>query len=147
MELTNNRKARFNYEVLETLEAGIELKGTEVKSCRNKAISISEGFVSFEKDEAWLRESHISPYEQGNRNNHEPTRKRRLLLHKREIRKLIREVEQKGLTVVPLKVYLKRGKVKVLLGLCRGKNVVDKRDTIKKRDNDRSLQRLKNKKL
>jgi SsrA-binding protein len=147
MEIAKNRKARFNYEVIETFEAGIELQGTEVKSCRNKSISISEGFVSFEKGEAWLRETHISTYEQGNRNNHEPKRKRRLLLHKREIRKLIKEIEHKGLAVIPLGVYLKRGKIKISIGLCRGKNVADKRDTMKKRDNDRALQRLKGKTL
>ncbi|MDD7984747.1 SsrA-binding protein SmpB [Lentisphaera marina] len=147
MEIATNRKARFNYEVIEKYEAGIELQGTEVKSCRNKAISIGEAFVAFEQGEAYMRESHISTYEQGNRNNHEPKRKRRLLLHKREIRKLMREVEQKGLSVIPLGVHLKRGKIKIALGLCRGKNTVDKRDTIKKRDNDRALQRLKNKTL
>jgi SsrA-binding protein len=83
MEIATNRKARFNYEVIEKYEAGIELQGTEVKSCRNKAISIGEAFVAFEQGEAYMRESHISTYEQGNRNNHEPKRKRRLLLHKR----------------------------------------------------------------
>ena len=147
MELATNRKARFNYEIIDKYEAGIELQGTEVKSCRNKAISIAEAFVAFEGGEAWMRESHISPYEMGNRNNHDPKRKRRLLLHKREIRKLIRDVEQKGLSVIPLGVHLKRGKIKIAIALCRGKNTVDKRETLKKRDNDRSLQRLKNKSL
>ena len=147
MEIAKNRKARFNYEIIEKYEAGVELQGTEVKSCRNKSISIAEAFVAFESGEAWMRESHISPYEQGNRNNHEPKRKRRLLLHKREIRKLMREVELKGLSVIPLSVHLKRGKIKISIGLCRGKNTVDKRDSIKKRDNDRALQRLKNKTL
>jgi SsrA-binding protein len=147
MEIATNRKARFNYEIIEKYEAGIELQGTEVKSCRNKAISIGEAFVAFESGEAWMRESHISTYEQGNRNNHEPKRKRRLLLHKREIRKLMREVDHKGLSVIPLGVHLKRGKIKISIGLCRGKNTVDKRDSIKKRDNDRALQRLKNKTL
>jgi SsrA-binding protein len=147
MELATNRKARFNYEIIEKYEAGIELQGTEVKSCRNKSISIAEAFVAFEGGEAWMRESHISPYEMGNRNNHDPKRKRRLLLHKREIRKLIRDVEQKGLSVIPLGVHLKRGKIKIAVALCRGKNTVDKRETLKKRDNDRNMQRLKNKSL
>ena len=103
--------------------------------------------MAFEKGEAWLREVNIATYEQGNRENHEPKRKRKLLLHKREIRKLMTQVDQKGLSVIPLGMHLKRGKIKVSLGLCRGKNVADKRDTMKKRDMDRSLQRLKGKTL
>ncbi|WDE97842.1 SsrA-binding protein SmpB [Lentisphaera profundi] len=147
MELANNKKARFNYEIIEKYEAGIELQGTEVKSCRKKSISIGEAFIAFEGGEAWMRECHISTYEQGNRNNHEPKRKRRLLLHKREIKKLMREVDHKGLSVIPLGVHLKRGKIKVSIALCRGKNTVDKRQTMKNRDNDRTLQRFKNKTL
>ena len=143
MELANNRKANFNYQIIDTLEAGLVLQGTEVKSCRGNGVSMQDSHVSFEGGEAWLRECHIAPYKEGNRENHEPKRKRKLLIHKREMKRLLKQVEQKGLTVVPLKFYLKRGKIKVLLGLAKGKNVADKRDTLKKRDSDRQMQRIK----
>jgi SsrA-binding protein len=147
MNLAENRKARHEYHILESYEAGIELKGTEVKSCRKRQISLPEGFIELDKGEAWLRNVHIAPYEQGNQFNHEPMRKRRLLLHKKEILKLVRSVETKGMTVIPLSIYLKKGRVKISIGLCKGKDQSDKRDTIKKREEDIKIKRLTNKSL
>ena len=147
MNLAENRKARHDYHIIEKFEAGIELKGTEVKSCRNRQISLQEGFIEISKGEAWLSKVHISQYEQGNQFNHEPMRSRRLLLHKREIVKLARSVDTKGMTLIPLGIYLKRGKVKVSVGLCKGKDKADKRESIKKRENDVKLKRLTNKNL
>ena len=115
--VAKNRKARFNYEILETYEAGIELKGTEVKSVRASKVNLTEGFISIDNGEAFLKQVHISPYEQGNIFNVDPVRVRKLLLHKREIKKLIGETAQKGFTLVPLSMYLKNGKVKLSLGL------------------------------
>ncbi|HDP33558.1 MAG TPA: SsrA-binding protein SmpB [Candidatus Hydrogenedentes bacterium] len=141
--VTKNRHAWHDYFVLEKLEAGIALAGTEVKSVRMKgAISLKESYVDFEKGEAWLVGARISPYEQGNINNHPPERRRKLLLHKREINKLQRRVEEKGLTVVPLSVYFKQGKLKIEIGLCRGKHFFDKRATIRERETDREIRRL-----
>lgn len=141
--LATNRKARHDYEILETYEAGIALKGTEIKSVRIGKLNLKDGFVSISNGEAFLKNVHISPYEQGNRFNHDPLRERKLLLHKREINKLFNEVRQKGHTIVPLKVYLKRGRAKVLIGLARGKKLYDKRQSLKekqmKRDIDRAL--------
>ncbi|WP_282919635.1 SsrA-binding protein SmpB [Ignavigranum ruoffiae] len=141
--LAQNRKARHDYEILETYEAGIVLKGTEIKSIRAGKINIQDGFVILHHGEAWLKNVHISHYEQGNIFNHDPLRERKLLLHKREIYKLGVEVKQNRLTVIPLKVYLVRGRAKVLLGLARGKKKYDKRQALKqeqmKRDIDRAL--------
>ena len=143
--VAQNKKARFNYEILETYEAGIELKGTEVKSVRMSKINISDGYVSIDNSEAYLKQVHISPYEQGNIFNVDPLRVRKLLLHNSEINKLIRETTLKGYTIIPLKVYLKRGKVKVEIGLARGKKLYDKRESLAKKDADRRMQReLKN---
>ena len=137
-----NRYAYHEYHVLEKYEAGIVLQGTEVKSIRmNSAISLKESYVDIEKEEAWLIGSRISPYLQGNINNHVPERRRKLLLHKRELNKLARQVQEKGMTVVPLSVYFKRGKVKIEIGLCRGKHLYDKRESIKKRESDREMER------
>ena len=147
MDLVNNRKARHDYHIVETFEAGIALQGTEVKSCRARQISLQEGFISIDDGEAWLQNTHIAQYEQGNRNNHSPLRKRKLLLHKREIIKLARSVDQKGMTLVPLSLYLKKGKVKVKIGLCKGKDKADKRDTIKKREENIRINRMVNKKI
>lgn len=136
--LVQNRKARHDFQVLDTLEAGIQLQGTEVKSCRANNISLADAYAKVENGELWLHGVHIAPYDQGNRNNHPPRRARKLLVHKREIRRLSRETDAKGLTIVPLKVYLNpRNKVKVELGLCRGKNVHDKRQDLKKRVHER----------
>ena len=143
--VAQNKKARFNYEILETYEAGIELKGTEVKSVRMSKVNISDGYVSIDNSEAYLKQVHISPYEQGNIFNVDPLRVRKLLLHKSEINKLIGETTLKGYTIIPLKVYLKRGKVKVEIGLARGKKLYDKRESLAKKDADRRMQKeLKN---
>jgi len=140
--VTDNRKARYLYEILDTYEAGIELKGTEVKSIRAGRVNLQDGYALLRGGEAWLINVHISPYENtGTFFNHDPRRTRKLLLHRREINKLIGQVEQKGLTLVPLKLYLKRGKVKVLIGLGRGKKLHDKRETVRRRDDERSMRR------
>ncbi|WP_372796341.1 SsrA-binding protein SmpB [Pontiella sp.] len=140
--LATNRKALRDYHILEKLEAGIVLSGTEVKSCKQGLISVQEGYVHVDDHmECWLVGCTIQPYEHGNIYNHPSTRERKLLLHKKEIERLHGKTREKGLTIVPLKVYLSRGKVKVRIGLAKGKNVVDKRDTIKKRESDRDSQR------
>lgn len=139
--VAKNRKARFNYEILETYEAGIELKGTEVKSVRASKVNLTEGFISIDNGEAFLKQVHISPYEQGNIFNVDPVRVRKLLLHKREIKKLIGETAQKGFTLVPLSMYLKNGRVKLSVGLVRGKNTHDKRQDMAKKDAQRSIER------
>lgn len=140
-DLVTNRKARFNYHIIEKYEAGIELRGTEVKSCRANQISIQEGYITIEGGEAFLVGVHIAPYEQGNRENHEPLRRRRLLLHKKEIRKLKISIDAKGMTLVPLNFYLKKGKIKVGLGLGKGKDVSDKRNTSKERQDQIDIKR------
>ncbi|SCB98120.1 SsrA-binding protein SmpB [Weissella bombi] len=139
--LATNNKARYNYAIAETYEAGIELTGTEIKSVRASKVTIGDGFVQVRNGEAWLDNVHISPFEQGNRFNHDPLRSRRLLLHKKEIKALQAAVAQQGKTIVPLRVYLKRGFAKVLIGVATGKHNYDKRETIKKRDQDRDLHR------
>lgn len=139
--LSVNRKARFNYIVEETLECGIELQGTEVKSLRNGKFSFADSYAVVNRMELWLIAFHITPYDFGNIYNHEPDRKRRLLAHKQEIKRLSRKIDEKGITLVPLKVYLKNSKIKVELGLCKGKNVQDKRETIRERDEKRSVER------
>lgn len=141
--LAQNRKARHDYTILETIEAGLVLQGTEIKSIRQGKINLKDGFVSIRQGEAFLKNVHISPYEQGNIFNHDPLRNRKLLLHKKEIEKLEREVKQNRLTIIPLKVYIVRGRAKVLIGLAEGKNRYDKRHSLKeqqmKRDIDRAL--------
>ena len=140
--VSDNRQARYLYEILETYEAGIELLGTEVKSIRAGKVNLRDGYAFIKNGEAWLSNVHISPYQAtGNYFNHEPLRVRKLLLHRQEINKLIGQTEQKGLTLVPLKMYFKRGKVKVAIGLGRGKKLHDKRETIKKRDDQRAIAR------
>lgn len=139
--LATNRKARHNYQILETLEAGIVLAGTEVKSLRNREMSIEDAFAVEHKGEMYLHNLHIRAYSHGNIHNHEPQRIRKLLLHKREIRKLSAQIAQQGLTLIPLDLHLRRGKIKVLLGLGKGKNVSDKRDTLKKKESDREARR------
>lgn len=147
MDLVTNRKARHDYHIVESLEAGIALQGTEVKSCRNRQISLQEGFISIDDGELFLQNTHIAQYEQGNRFNHDPLRKRKLLVHKKELIRLKKQVDQKGMTLIPLSLYLKKGKVKVQIGLCRGKDKADKRETIKKREENIKIQRLKNSKI
>lgn len=139
--LASNRKARHQYHILETIEAGIVLAGTEVKSIRNREVSIEEAFASESRGELFLHNMHVRTYSHGNRFNHEPQRIRKLLLHKREIRKLTGTLAQQGLTLVPLDLHLRRGKIKVRLGLAKGKNVADKRQTLKKKQSDREARR------
>ena len=132
--LATNRKARHDYFIEDTIETGIVLKGTEVKSIRLGKLNLKDSYASIDKGEVYLNNMHISPYEQGNIYNVDPVRKRKLLLHKREIRKLSQEVSLKGLTLVPLSVYLKDGKVKIELAIARGKKLYDKRRTLPKKD-------------
>ncbi|MBO3462370.1 SsrA-binding protein SmpB [Aetokthonos hydrillicola Thurmond2011] len=140
--ITDNRQARFLYEILDTYEAGIELTGTEVKSIRAGKVNLQDGYALIRDGQAWLINVHISPYtSSGQYFNHEPRRTRRLLLHNDEIRKLIGRVEQQGLTLVPLKMYLKRGWVKVSIAVGRGKKLHDKREDIKRRQDQRDMQR------
>ncbi len=143
--IAENRKARHDYFVLDTLEAGIELKGTEVKSIRAGAINLKDSFAHAKNGEMFLYNVHISPYEKGNIFNRDPLRPRKLLLHKREILKLSQKVAQDGLTLVPLSVYLKDAKIKVELALCKGKKLYDKRESSARREVDREIDRaLKN---
>jgi len=141
--VAENRQARFEYEILETFEAGIELQGTEVKSIRNGKANLRDGFALIRKGEAWLHNVHISPHETASQHfNHEPLRTRKLLMHKQEIRKLMGKVDQQGLTLVPLKMYLKRGWAKVTLALVRGKKLHDKRDDLKQKQAKREIARV-----
>ncbi len=140
--VSTNKKARFNYEIIEKIETGIALKGTEVKSIRNRNVSIGESYAQIKDNEVFLHNLHISPYEQGNRENHDPIRVRKLLLHKREIKKLVARTQQKGLSLVPLSIYLRKGKVKVELAVGRGKRLVDKREAIKKKTIEREIERI-----
>lgn len=140
--VATNRKAGFEYFLLEHFEAGLSLQGSEIKSVRAGQISLSEAFIEIEGGhEAWLVEAHIATYEQANRFNHDPKRRRRLLLHKKEIRKMWEEVRQKGVTIIPLKVYLKNGRAKIEIALAKGKKLHDKRDSIAKRDQERESAR------
>jgi SsrA-binding protein len=139
--ITVNRKARHEYHILQTFEAGIVLTGTEVKALRQGKANLVDSYASIEKGEVWLFSANISAYEQGNLNNHEPTRKRKLLLNRSEIRKLIGKVTEKGLTLIPLRLYFKNGKVKVEIAVAKGKKVYDKRAAIAKRDFDRDQER------
>ena len=139
--IVTNRKARFEYEILEKVEAGIVLTGTEVKSVRAGHISIQESYANPHEGELFLEGCTIQPYEQGNINNHVPTRSRKLLLHRKELVKLQKRVAEKGLTLVPLSIYFKGSRLKVELGVARGKKLYDKRETTKKRDVERSRRR------
>jgi SsrA-binding protein len=137
----NNKRATFDYELLERLEAGIALTGTEIKSVRSNNVSLQRSYVQARGDELWLLEANISPYEHGNRENHEPTRPRKLLLHRREINRILSNMVQKGLTIVPTRLYLKGGRAKVEIALARGKRKFDKREDIARRDADRQVER------
>lgn len=139
--IADNKKARFNYDIEDTLECGIELKGTEVKSMKGGKISFPDSFVLMVNEELFIQGLHINPYDFGNINNHDPDRKKRLLAHKHEILKMKRKIEERGYSVVPLKFYLKMGRVKVLIGIGRGKKLHDKRNSIKERDISRSTAR------
>lgn len=140
--VAENRQARFEYEILETFEAGIELVGTEVKSVRAGKANLRDGFALIRNGEVWLHNVHISPHDTASQYfNHDPRRTRKLLMHRQEIRKLIGKVEQQGLTLVPLKMYFKRGWVKISLALVRGKKLHDKREDLKQKQAKREIQR------
>ncbi|MCS7054345.1 MAG: SsrA-binding protein SmpB [Ignavibacterium sp.] len=136
-----NRRAQHDYFILQRYEAGIALKGTEVKSLREGKANLVDSYATIKNGEVWLLNAHISEYKQGNINNHEPTRDRKLLLKKNEIRKLLGKIKEKGLTLIPLRFYFKKGKVKVELALAKGKKTFDKRETIAKKDFQREQER------
>lgn len=139
--VANNRKAKHEYFLLDIYEAGIVLKGSEIKSIRAGQLSIAQAYISIDGREAWLVNAHVAPYDQASRFNHDPLRQRKLLLHRSEIKKLYESVRQKGTTIVPLRVYLKDGKAKVEIALAKGKKHYDKRAEIAKRDAQRELDR------
>jgi SsrA-binding protein len=139
--VAKNRKAGFEYFLFEHFEAGLALKGSEIKSVRAGQISLAESYIQVDKDQAWLIEAHIAPYIQANRFNHDPKRPRRLLLHRKEIREMWDSVRQKGVTVVPLRVYLKNGRAKLEIAIAKGKKLHDKREAIARRDAEREMDR------
>ncbi len=141
--VSTNKKARFEYFILETFEAGLVLKGTEIKSIRNGQISLQEAYVRTDGKEVWLVGAHVAPYEHASAFQHDPKRDRKLLMHKKEIRKLFDEIRIKGMTIVPMRVYLKGGKAKLEIGLAKGKKQYDKRESIKERDIERETSRIK----
>jgi len=134
---STNRQAAHNYHLLERYEAGVVLSGTEVKSVRAGNVNLKDSYARIQGEEAWLLNCHISPYEFGNRQNHDPVRKRKLLLHRQEIRRLIGKVEERGLTLIPTKLYLKNGRIKCELAIARGKKLYDKRETERRKTADR----------
>lgn len=141
--LVKNRRANYDYQILETFEAGLALKGYETKSIRTGNASLKGSYVTIKDEEAYLTGAHISPYQQANLpQDYEPTRSRKLLLHKKEIKSLLGKLKMKGLTLVPLRIYTKRGKIKLEFGLGRGKRKIDKREKIKKREVQRKIARV-----
>lgn len=145
--ICTNRKARRDYEIIETMEAGIVLVGTEVKSLRDGHAHLKDSFAAIDDGELYLHNAHINPYRMGNRFNHEPTRTRKLLMHEREIRRLIGKIQEKGLTLIPLRLYFNdSSRVKVELGLARGKRSYDKRREIAERDAKREMRRAEKEK-
>ena len=141
--LVNNSKTKFLYFLEDFVECGIELKGSEIKSIRHNGASLKDSYVIFKNGEAFLLNMHVAPYDHGNNFNHEPNRTRKLLLHKHEILKMEQKAKEKVMTVVPTKVYLKKGKVKIEIALAKGKKLFDKRETIKKRDDERIMAKMK----
>lgn len=141
-DLVSNKRASFNYEILDTFESGIALQGTEIKSLRDHGGSLQEAYVKVINNELWLVGCNIAPYRYGNVHNHEERRDRKLLMHKREIAKLKVATQEKGLTIIPLAFFLKDGRVKVRIALAKGKNVIDKRETIKERDAKRHMDKV-----
>ncbi|MBE6354427.1 SsrA-binding protein SmpB [Treponema sp.] len=139
--IAENRKARFNYTIEDSIECGIALEGTEVKSVKEGSVSFADSFALIENNEIWLQNFHISEYSYSSVFNHDPDRKKKLLLHRDEIKRLRRKVEEKGFTLIPLDFYLKNGRVKVNLGVCKGKKLFDKRADIKDRDVKRDIAR------
>jgi len=146
-DLASNRQAFYNFEITETFEAGISLLGTEIKSLRDHGGNIKDAYVLITKNEAWLKNASIAPFKFGNIHNHEEKRERKLLLHKREIEQLKKFTQQKGLTIVPLALYLIKGKAKVKIGVAKGKKSHDKRSTIKERQENRDIQRAMKKEV
>ena len=142
-DVARNKKARFRFDLVEKFEAGLSLQGTEVKSLRHGKASLDESFARPKGDELYIYNMHIPPYEQGNIHNHEPTRPRKLLLHRREISKIVGRVQERGLTLVPTKLYFRNGFAKVEIALARGKNTVDRRQDMKKREAKREMARAK----
>lgn len=143
--VSQNKKAYHDFFILDTYEAGIELKGTEIKSVRKGSVNLKDSFIRIKNDEVFIENMHIAPYEQGNRFNHEPLRTRKLLLHKKQIKKLQKEVKENGLTIVPTKLYFNTSKLKVEVALARGKKLYDKRQDLKEKDSKRDIERaLKN---
>lgn len=136
-----NKRARFDYEISETLEAGLVLQGTEVKSLRDGRVSLQDAYADVQNGEVFLLNAHINPYDYGNRFNHEPERPRKLLLHKREIKRLIGKTQEKGLTLIPTRMYFTHGKAKIELGLAKGKKQYDKRQELKRRSAQRDIER------
>lgn len=139
--VATNRKAKFEYFLLDSYEAGLSLQGSEIKSIRAGQISLAEAYVQVDGREAWLVDAHIAPYEQASRFNHDPRRPRKLLLHRKQIRELWEFIRQKGLTIVPLRVYLKEGRAKVEIAVARGKKLYDKRNEMARRDTEREIHR------
>src|SRR5512134_2088567 len=137
--IANNRRARHEYEILETIEAGLVLRGTEVKSLRDGQVNFKDSYATIRNSEGWLLGCHISPYSHGTDANHDPERDRKLLLHRREIRRLTGKIAERGLTVVPLKLYFKAGRAKIEIGLARGKKLHDKRATLRERETRREM--------
>jgi SsrA-binding protein len=140
-QVATNRKALHEYFIEDRFEAGIALTGTEIKSVRAARVNLRDGFVLIRSGEAWLVNVHISPYDFGNRENHEPRRERRLLLHRQEIRKMLSKVSERGWTIVPLRLYLSNGRAKIEIALVRGKRLYDRKDAVAERDADRDLRR------
>lgn len=139
--ITNNRKARHDYAILDTYEAGLVLTGSEIKSVRAGQVVLQDGYATVRNDELWLENAHISTYDQASMANHEPRRSRKLLLHRREINRILSRLREKGLTLVPLRLYLKNNRAKVELGLARGKRQFDKRSSLKEKDAQRQIDR------
>ena len=140
--VAQNKKARHDYSIVDTIEAGIVLTGTEIKSVRAARIQLKDGYAQIKNGEAWLINVHIAPFEQGNIGNQDPDRTRKLLLKKKQITKLQNDLKGTGMTLVPLKVYLKNGFAKVLLGIVKGKHDYDKRESIKRREQERDIKRI-----
>ncbi len=140
--IATNRRARHEYEILETIEAGVALRGTEVKSLRDGQVNFKDSYATVRNNEAWLVACHISPYSHGTDANHDPERDRKLLLHRREISRLTGKVAERGLTMVPLRLYFKGGRVKVEIGLARGKKLHDKRSTLREREVRREMDKV-----
>ena len=145
--IARNKKARFNFEIHETYEAGLELQGTEAKALRDGKANIEEAFARVQDGELYIHNMHISPYDKGNLFNHEPRRIRKLLLHKKEIKKITVALEQRGFTLIPLALYFKRGWAKVLLGIASGKRKADKREDMRKREAEKEIRRATRRRL